>query len=313
MKRVVYNQFGNVDQLTIIETEIPSIKEDNILVKVKAVSINPLDWKIRNGEMKLMSGSKFPKGIGIDFSGIIENVGGQIKEFKAGDAVFGAVNPMKEGALAEFVLVCESAIVLKPQNISFEQAAAMPIVGSAAIQAFDKLASITSGTEVLLNGATGGIGMFAIQIAKQLGARVTAVCGTKGIPFAQKWGSETIIDYSKEDVLKGSKKYDVIFDLTGRMAFSDARMIMKPNAIFINPVPRPIQIISTIIINLFTSQKHKVLISKATRKYLQALADCASKGLDIEVSKTYPMTSYKEAYTEAQKGGVIGKAVFKID
>jgi NADPH:quinone reductase-like Zn-dependent oxidoreductase len=179
MKKVIYNQYGNADVLQLIETPVPAIPENGILVKIKAVSINPLDWKIFKGEEKMMSGSKFPKGIGIDFSGIIEKTGSNISSFKKGDEVFGLLDAFKGDALAEYIVVREKDIAIKPKNISFEQAAASPVVGLSALQILNKLSSIKSGTRLLINGATGGIGMFLTQLAKKRGAIVTAVTSSK--------------------------------------------------------------------------------------------------------------------------------------
>lgn len=313
MKQVIYNHFGGVEQLTLIDTAPPLIHDNQVLIQVKAVSINPLDWKIRNGAMKLLSGSKFPKGIGIDFAGVVTERGKAVTKFKVGDEVFGAVNAMKEGALAECLVTGEESIVVKPANISFAQAAALPIVGSAALAVLEKVAPVAQGTALLLNGATGGIGMIATQLAKQKGAHVTAVCSTKGVPFAQKWGSDAVIDYTKQDVRQGGRQYDVVFDLAGRLPFAEARKILKPHGIFINPAPEPIQILTTLVSNLFTAQKNKVLMSSVTPASLQTLAAHATKGLDIEISKTYPMSAYQAAYSEAQKGGIIGKTVFVLE
>src|ERR1700722_1853304 len=160
MKNVIYRQYGGVDVLEMVEEAIPKVTPSTVLVKVKAVSINPIDWKIRAGEMKMMSGSKFPKSVGIDFSGIVEKTGSSVNKFKKGDEVFGSVDQFKEGVLAEYVLVSENNIAIKPKSISFEKAAAIPVVGFAALQIFDKLIDVQKGTEVLIIGATGGVGMF---------------------------------------------------------------------------------------------------------------------------------------------------------
>src|SRR4051812_26145345 len=161
MKKIIYSKFGGPEVLQIAEAPIPAVQETTVLIKVKSVSINPLDWKIRNGEMKLMSGSKFPKGIGIDFSGVVEEAGTAITQYKKGDEVFGILDVFKGEALSEYIIAAEKEIALKPRNISFEQAAAMAVVGSAALQIFNTLVNLKIGTEILINGASGGIGMFA--------------------------------------------------------------------------------------------------------------------------------------------------------
>jgi NADPH:quinone reductase-like Zn-dependent oxidoreductase len=237
MKKIIYSKFGGAEELQIAEVPIPTVQATTILIKVKAVSINPLDWKIRNGEMKLMSGSKFPRGIGIDFSGIVEETGAAATKYNKGDEVFGILDVFKGGASSEYITVEEKDITIKPKNISFEQAAAMPVVGSAALQIFKTLVSLKKGTEILINGASGGIGMFATQIAKMSGAIVTTVVGDSGIPAGKDWGADFIVNYRNEDVLKGNKQYDVVIDLSGKMPFTKAKKIMKHSSAYIHTPP----------------------------------------------------------------------------
>ncbi len=312
MKEVVYEKFGGIDVLQTVEVPKPSIHSNQVLVKIKAVSINPMDWKIRKGEMKLMSGSKFPKRIGVDFAGIVEEIGKDVTNFKKGDEVFGAVNGMKEGALGEFVAIASISLSLKPSNFSFSQAASITITGVGAYQAMVDIASVNSNSQVLINGATGGVGMFAIQIAKQRGATVTAVSNTEGIEYAKKWGADVAYDYTKTNVLATGKKYDVIFDLSGKLSFSKAKQILKKKAIYINPAPTPALIIGSTIKNLFVSQKNKMLLSAPNQKTIEALLEAINKGLIIEVSKTFPFSQFKEAYQYAEKGGFIGKITIEF-
>jgi NADPH:quinone reductase-like Zn-dependent oxidoreductase len=313
MKKIIYSKFGGPEVLQIAEVPIPAVQATTVLIKVKAVSINPLDWKIRNGEMKLMSGSKFPKGIGIDFSGIVEAAGTAATKYNKGDEVFGILDVFKGGALSEYITVEEKDIAIKPQNISFEQAAAMPVVGSAALQIFNTLVNLQKDTEILINGASGGIGMFATQIAKMKGATVTTVVGDSGIPAAKDWGADFVVNYRNEDVLKGNKPYDVIIDLSGKMPFNKAKQIMKHSSAYVHTAPGPKEIISSFFINLFSSKKYKVLMLKPSPEYLAALTDYAEHGLAIVVSKTYPFHSFKKAYNEVPNGRFIGKSVITMD
>jgi NADPH:quinone reductase-like Zn-dependent oxidoreductase len=312
MKKIIYRQYGGVDVLEMGEEAIPVVTASTVLVKIKSVSINPIDWKIRAGEMKMMSGSKFPKGVGIDFSGVVEAVGGAVSKCKKGDAVFGSVDQFKEGALAEYVLVGEGAIAIKPPGISFEQAAALPVVGFAALQIFDRLVSVQEGTEVLINGAGGGIGMIAIQIAKKRGAVVTAVVGASGMALAEKWGSDRVIDYRKVNILDDKKRYDAVIDLSDKLPFKKAKAIMKRASVYVNTVPGPKQIVGSFLHNLLSKKKYRVLLSKPSSFYLDILARRVNDGLDIAVGRTYGVGAFKEAYTDMPKGGVVGKAVFVL-
>jgi NADPH:quinone reductase-like Zn-dependent oxidoreductase len=176
----------------------------------------------------------------------------------------------------------------------------------------NKLSNIKSGTSILINGATGGIGMFLTQLAKKKGAIVTAVASTKGIEIAQGWGADEIIDYKKQNVLSLSKTFDVVVDLSGRLGFKDAKGLLKPQGIFIATIPGLKTIIGSFINNIFSAKKYKVLILKPASGDLELLADSIEDKLDITVEKTYPMTSVKEAYTEVAKGGLLGKAVIVL-
>jgi NADPH:quinone reductase-like Zn-dependent oxidoreductase len=312
MKKIIYSHYGTTDVLQMVETPVPEIRKDGILVKIKAVSINPLDWKIFKGEERLMSGSKFPKGVGIDFSGTIENMGSGISNFKKGDEVFGLLDAFKGEALAEYIVVNEQDIALKPANISFEQAAASPVVGLSALQILDKLSSITSGTRLLINGATGGIGMFLLQLAKKRGAVITAVTGSKGVAVAKKWGADEVIDYKTQNILRVNQQFDVVVDLSGKLSFNDAKPLLHPRATFVTTLPGLKTIAGSYLNNLFSATKFKVLILEPAKGSLNLLAGLIRDGLDIVVEKQYPMTAAQAAYNEVAQGGLTGKAVITI-
>jgi NADPH:quinone reductase-like Zn-dependent oxidoreductase len=259
-----------------------------------------------------MSGSKFPKGVGIDFSGTIENMGSGISNFKKADEVFGLLDAFKGEALAEYIVVNEQDIALKPANISFEQAAASPVVGLSALQILDKLSSITSGTRLLINGATGGIGMFLLQLAKKRGAVITAVTGSKGVAVAKKWGADEVIDYKTQNILRVNQQFDVVVDLSGKISFKDAKPLLHPRATFVTTLPGLKTIAGSYLNNLFSATKFKVLILEPAKGSLNLLAGLIRDGLDIVVEKQYPMTAAQAAYNEVAQGGLTGKAVITI-
>jgi len=311
--KIIYKQYGDESVLELTEQAMPAFEKDQLLIRVKAVSINPLDWKIYRGEMKLMSGSKFPKAVGIDFSGIVEKAGDTTTHFKAGDAVFGLLDVFKGGALADYVVVKESDIATKPDNISFEQAAALPVTGLSALQIIDQLAAIGSGQDLLINGATGGIGMFAVQIAKRRGARVTAVVSTKGTKLATRWGADRVIDYSKEDIRFTDQRFDAVIDLSTGLKFKAAKKLMKSKSTFVSTLPSPVALIYSFFNNLFSSQKIKVLILKPNPNGLNTLADLTRSGLEIFIDKVYAIANVKEAYCESSKGKIMGKSVIIVN
>lgn len=314
MKAIAYQKFGSTAVLKVVEQPKPIIMSGQVLVKVKAFSVNPMDWKIRKGEMTLMSGSKFPKNAGTDFAGIVEDTGTSVTGFKKGDEVFGVVkNMMKEGVSAEFVAVTSALIWKKPTNISFPQAASIPVVGTAAVTALQKMGAINSQTAILVNGATGGFGMFLLQLLKQQGADITAVTSTNGKEVAKKWGADSVIDYSKENVLSRKATYDIVIDLSGKMGYRNAKGIMKPKALFLNPTPKPIEIPISLFKNLFTGKKHLILLSSPSTKYTDILLSAVKNGMQIEVNKVFPFAQYREAYQYAENGGFIGKVAVEIN
>jgi NADPH:quinone reductase-like Zn-dependent oxidoreductase len=313
MRKVIYSQFGDESVLELTEQAIPTYEKDQLLIRVKAVSINPLDWKVYGGEMKLMSGSKFPKAVGIDFSGIVENKGDSVSRFKAGDEVIGIMDVFKGGALADYVVVKESDVSLKPANISFEKAATLPVTGLSAIQIIDELAAIGKNQDVLINGASGGIGVFAVQIAKQRGAKVTAVVSSKGVDEAKKWGADMVIDHSRQNVELMTQRFNVVIDLSGKLTFKAAKNLMKRKAVFITTLPAPITLLYSFFNNLFSAKKMKVLILKPTVGKFNTLTALAEKDLQIVLAKTYSITRIKEAYREAHQGKIIGKSVIVLD
>lgn len=314
MKAIAYQKFGNSTVLQTVEQPKPAINPNQVLVKVKVFSINPMDWKIRKGEMKLMSGSKFPKNTGGDFAGTVVDFGVSVSGFKVGDEVFGVVKDMmKDGVSAEYIAVPASLLWKKPPHFNFAQAASIPVVGTAAVTAVQKMGEIDSQTTILVNGATGGFGMFLLQLLKQRGANVTAVTSSKGIEFAKKWGANTVIDYTKENVLASKVTYDIVIDLSGKMGYQNARQIMKPKSVFLNPTPKPIEIPGSILKNLFTGKKHIVILSSPSTKYTNVLLGAMMGGFDIEINKVFPFTQYKEAYQYAEKGGYIGKIAIEMN
>ena len=300
MKKITYNRFGGTEVLQITDVPMPV---GNIVVKVKAVSINPLDWKLWQGEMKLMSGRTFPKSVGIDFSGVVEHGNGK---YRKGDEVFGIASLFKGGAFAEYVAVKAENIAHKPKALSFEEAAALPVAGAAAQQIFDNLLNIQPGMQVLINGAGGGIGPFAIQMAKKAGAIVTAVVGPTALETASRLGSDSVIDYQQENVLTSGKTFDAVIDLAGTMTYKTARPILKKNGIYVNTSPGPKEMIGS----LFSGGHYKLLLLKPSTASLEKLA---AAGLQIFISRRYDFRDYKKAYDEMKKGGIPGKAVFVVN
>jgi NADPH:quinone reductase-like Zn-dependent oxidoreductase len=229
MKAITHCEYGGPDVLKVEGIEKPVPNDNQLLVKVRAASVNPLDLTIRGALLlRPLFGLRKPKDtrLGVDYSGTVEAVGKNVTQFKPGDEVFGG----KNGALAEYVSVlADRAVVLKPANMNFEQAAAVPVAAITALQGLRDKGHIQSGQKVLINGASGGVGTFAVQIAKSFGAEVTGVCSTRNVDLVRSIGADHVIDYTKEDFTKGDQHYDLIFDLIGNHSFSERRRILNSN------------------------------------------------------------------------------------
>jgi len=312
MKKVIYQKYGSIENLEMQEAVKPAPAAGELLIKVKAVSINPLDWKIIRGELKIMSGSGFPKMVGMDFSGIVEGAGSGVTRFSAGDEVFGLLDAFKAGALAEYITVKEAQIGIKPKDVPFPEAAAMVAAGLSAQQILTKSLSIWKGQEILVNGASGGVGMFVIQLAKLKGATITAVAREASFEQLKEWGADTMVDYKKHSVTKMKKQFDAVIDLSTKLSYSDAKAIMKDGATFVTTNSTPLVMISSIFTNLFAGKKYRFLMLKAGTEDMKIWADQVAAGLDIALGKTFSIDKFREGYQEVQNNGVIGKAVIVL-
>lgn len=312
MKKVIYNRYGSIDDLQMIEVEVPAIREDEFLIKVKAVAINPLDWKKLEGQLKIVTGKKFPKGIAFDFSGVVERSGSGSGPFKAGDEVFGTLDAMKGEALADYIVVKKETIYRKPENVSFETAAAF-LTGATTAHFLLNKSKIKSGDELLINGASGGVGMVALQLARLQGVKVTVVASGEGLGYIKRWAPDGFIDYKKEKVTDIPKQYNAIFELAGSLPFKTARHLLKSNGIYVSTLPNPIDMLKAFLNNLFSGKKNIIIQASPNQAILQEIHGLLSeKKVEMPIARTFLMSEFKEAYHFAKKGGVIGKVVFKL-
>lgn len=312
MKKVIYNQYGDFSDLQLVDLDEPIPAINEVVVKVKATAINPLDWKLLEGQLKFLTGKKFPRSIGIEFSGTVERIGSPVSSFKIGDKVFGMLDPFKGGALTELLLVKEDSLSKIPESLSFEQAAAVPIGALSALQIVDNLCKIKKGDQVLINGATGGIGVFALQIAKLRGAIVTSVVNQRGVELAKSLGGEFVIDYSKNNILDSDTRFDVIIDLSDKLSFNKAKSLLKENGVYANTNPNPVDIIKSAINNVFSRKKSFILNMKHNSAQTQEICQLLSKGLKVVVGSSYEFKNFRDAYIETKKSGTIGKAVIRF-
>ncbi len=314
MKAVCYERFGGPEVLELRELPVPTPGPGQVRVRVQAASINPVDGKFRRGELKFLSGTKFPKRVGGDFAGTVEAVGADVHEPKVGDAVLGMVEGMAGGAYAEAVLARPALLVAKPAQLSFEEAASVPVVALAAYLGLVNAGRVGPGTRVLINGAAGGVGVWAVQIAKLLGAQVTATASGAGLALVGELGADRVLDYRKVDVTREPERYDVIFELSGRLPFGRARALLAPKGRFVDPTPTPASILGSLIANPFRSRKHVILMGKPSQEVLQWVATRLGDGrLRPVLTRTFPLTEVREAVRFAEQGGVTGKVVLRID
>ena len=326
MKAIVYCDYGSPDVLRLEDVAKPVPDDNQVLVKVHAASVNPFDWHFMQGTpyiMRLQAGLRKPKNtrLGVDYSGTVEAVGKNVTAFKPGDEVFGG----KSGAFAQYLCArADRAIALKPPNITFEQAAAVGIAGVTALQGLRDDGKLQPGQKVLINGASGGVGTFAVQIAKSLGADVTGVCSTRNLELVMSLGADKVIDYTKEDFTKGGPRYDLILDNVGTQPLLGFKRALKPKGIcvliggggpdegrWIGPMSRPIK---ALLLSPFVSQKLGMLMADLNKKDLNVLRDLMQSGkVTPVIDRTFPLSQVAEAVRYVEKGHARGKVVITVD
>lgn len=308
MNAVVMTRYGDGSGMQIRQVPRPTIAANEILVRVKASSVNPVDWKVRRGEVKFLSGKKLPRRLGADYSGIIEQVGDQITNLKPGDEVFGMKPAFTGDAYAQFISVKENEIALKPVNLSFSEAAVIPLVGLTIYQLFFQVANITPGSKVMINGCTGGIGHIAVQVAKTLNCEVTGVCSAKNIAYAKSIGVDHVIDYATGDVLANTCSYDLFFDAVANCSFKQAKATLKPNGQYVCSIPSWQNMLVAPIFNLLRAKKHKKVWVEASAKNLTALRTLIETGhIKPTIERTYPIEQIANAHQHSESGKVVGK------
>jgi NADPH:quinone reductase-like Zn-dependent oxidoreductase len=312
MKTITYSHFGSPGVLTLSDAAPPSPRGGHLVVRVHAVSINPLDGKIRRGEARLLSGTKFPKTPGLDFAGVVEGVGEGVSGFRVGDDVFGGLDSFKVGYLSERISVPARVVAKMPRSLDYVGAAAVTVVGLAAQTAVE-VARLRKGSHVLINGASGGLGPYAIQLAKAEGAQVTAVSGTSGVALARELGADTVIDYRRESVTASGRTFDAVLELSGRLPFRDARTLLKPGGVYVDFEPGPAKLLGAAVQNPFRSRQHRFVITRSTTAALEALGRRLDAGaLRLGPTQVFELSEYRRAFELAEQGGLVGKAVVRL-
>jgi NADPH:quinone reductase-like Zn-dependent oxidoreductase len=318
MKAIVRTQYGPADVLRFKEVEKPTPKDNEVLIKLHAASVNPLDLFTMRGAplIRLIPGLRTPKDkrIGVDAAGEVEAVGRNVTQFKPGDAVFGVCR----GAFAEYACATEDKLARKPPNISFEEAAAVPVAAITALQGLRDKGRIQRGQKVLVDGASGGVGTFAVQIAKSFGAEVTAVRSTGKVETARSLGADHVIDYTQEDFTKSEQRYDLILGANGHHSIFDYRRALSQDGIYVvvgGSLPRIFQaMLLAPLLSRIGSKKTRFFIAKINQKDLVFLKELMEAGKLVPViDRRYPLSEAAEAIRYLEKGHAQGKIVLNVE
>jgi NADPH:quinone reductase-like Zn-dependent oxidoreductase len=321
MKAIVYEQYGPLEVLQFKELAKPAPADNEVLIKVRAASVNPLDWHFMRGEprfIRLMLGLRKPKvtRLGVDVAGRVEAVGRKVTKFKPGDEVFGGCR----GAFAEFVCATENELALKPANISFEQAASVQVAAITALQGLCDKGRIKPGHKVLVDGASGGVGTFAVQIAKSFGAEVTAVCSTRNLEIARSIGADHLIDYTREDFTRNGQSYDLILAANAYHSIFDYRRALSRDGICVKSGGRAslqamlLESLLSLMLSLFGGKKICGFIAKLNKKDLVLLKDLLEAGKVVPViDRRYPLSDTAEAIRYLEEGHAQGKVVLIVE
>ena len=322
MKAIVYRKNGPPDVLTCEEIDKPVPNDQEVLIKVHAAAVNPLDFHMLKGGpliFRLLFGGAKLKHPGVDCAGVVEAVGPAVTQFKAGDAVFGNCR----GAFAEYAVAPDSKIAPKPEGVSFEDAAALPVAALTALQGLRNHGKLQPGQNVLINGASGGVGTFAVQLAKIFGAHVTAICSARNADLVRSLGADRVIDYATEDFAQGTARYDLILDMAGSHSFSASQRVLTPRGIQVGVgilashkslFATIAGLIGNLIRSAFSSQKFVVFIAKGNREDLAFLGELVANGkLKPVIDKKYSLAEVPEAMRYQGTWRARGKLVIDLD
>jgi NADPH:quinone reductase-like Zn-dependent oxidoreductase len=321
MKAVVYCEYGSADVLKVENIEKPVAGNGQVLVRVHAAALNPLDMHYMHGTpavMRIDGGLRKPKStrLGVDFSGVVEAVGPNVTQLKAGDEVFGT----RKGAFAEYVVASAANLAPKPENISFDEAAGIPVAAVTALQALRDKAQVKTGQRVLINGASGGVGTFAVQIAKSMGAHVTGVCSTRNVELVRSLGADAVIDYTRDDFTRRGERYDAIIDMVGNHTLREYRGVLNPNGSYVmvgGPKGRWIapmdRVARMALFSPFVSQKFGMMLGRTNRDDYMVLRDLIEQGkVRPVIDRRYTLEQVPEAMRYLETGRARGKIIIRI-
>lgn len=322
MKAAIINAYGAPEVLHLAEVDKPAIKPDQVLVKVHASSVNPIDWKIRQGMLKLLTGNQFPLILGFDVAGEIVELGeacalssgDRVTQFQVGDAIYARLDQLTGGAYAEYVAVAEKVAAPKPENMSYQEAAAVPLAALTALQALRDQGHLVAGQRVLINGASGGVGTFAIQIAKVLGAEeIVGVCSAQNAQLIKELGCDRAIDYHQQDFTRENVTYDIVFDVVGNRSFKDCKRVLHSQGYYVTTQPYPGNFVQSFLTTFLPGPKYKVILLQSRAEDLLFLKQQIEAGrIRAVIDRTYPLSQTAAAHTYGETERTVGKVVIAI-
>lgn len=299
MKRIQYHRYGGPEVLRLEEVALAEPGFGQIRVKVRAAAANPLDWKIRKGQLMMVTGFKFPRGLGHDFAGIIEAVGPNVTRLNVGDEVFGVMGMKESGAFAQAVITEEKSVFRKPKTLSFEESAALPIVSLTAWTALIDKAKLQAGQRVFITGCLGGVGRIAAQIARMRGADITGSCTASGRDEAIALGVQTVIDYRAFDANEYRSCFDIVFDTHGTLSLDQCDTMLKPRGMALHIVPTPLKLFRSLV-----SSHHQTIFANAKPQTMAAIVEAVEQGrIGATIGRTVPLSEAISAISELEKTG----------
>jgi NADPH:quinone reductase-like Zn-dependent oxidoreductase len=323
MKAIVYTEYGSPDVLQLKEVAKPVPADNEVLVKVHTSSVNAADWRMMRADpflVRLYAGlfkpTKFHT-LGADIAGRVEAVGKDVRQFKAGDEVYGDVFASGFGGFAEYKCARENELVLKPTNLSFEEAAAVPLAALTALHGLRDAGQIQPGQKVLINGASGGVGTYAVQLARHFGAEVTAVCSSGNVEMARSLGADHVIDYTQEDFTRSGRQYDLILAVNGNRSIFDYKRALSPRGIYVMTGGKTSQLFQALLLgpllSLLGKQKLGALTSTPNQKDLLLMKDLLESGkIKPVIDRRYPLSEVAEAIRYVEEGHAKGKVVITM-
>ena len=315
MQAVMYDHFGDDSVLSVRETAVPQAARGEVQVRVRMASLNPVDFKLRSGILRMLGRPKRPAITGKDFAGEITAPGADVRGYKVGQRVFGSVDPLGgQGSCAQFVALSTDLIASIPDALSDEVAASLPVASGTALQSLTDIAGLQRGQSVLITGASGAVGASAVQLARSIGARVTGVCGTANIDYVRSIGADHVIDYKNDNWQLRDERFDVIFDAAAAASFSAAKPRLAASGIYINTMPRPGLYWAALVARATSRQRCVPFLLKTDTALLQRLAKLAATRVIVpHIQEILDLAQVASAQRRMQEGKVHGKVCVRVD